>query len=254
MTLRTATLALPTLLLVTAILSAQTPATQATPAAAAAPTPAPRPDLIGLIGLGRYAKENAALASAPVPASRVVLMGDSITDGWQRSDPILFADGHYVDRGISGQTTPQMLLRFRADVLELHPAAVVILAGTNDLAGNTGVENVPMIEGNMASMAELAQANHIAVVLASITPADHYPWKPGVFPAADIHTINEWLRKYAADHHCVYLDYFTALAGPEGTMSKTLSGDGVHPTPAGYAIMRPLMEKAAAQAIAENPK
>jgi acyl-CoA thioesterase I len=229
---------------------------QAVPAPAPAPAaqPAPRPNLIALIGFNRYEKENAELAAGPAKQPRIVLMGDSITEGWKKADPGLFADGQYIDRGISGQTTPQMLLRFRPDVIDLKPAVVVILAGTNDLAQNTGPETVEMIEGNIASMAELAEANHIAVVLSSITPTDHYPWKPGIAPAADIHTINEWLRTYAAERHFVYLDYFGALAGPEGTMSKELSGDGVHPTPAGFAIMRPLMEKAAAEAISKRDK
>jgi lysophospholipase L1-like esterase len=213
----------------------------------AAASPAPRPDLISLIGLNHYAKENAELAGATVVSPRIVLMGDSITEVWKKADPSLFADGQTIDRGISGQTTPQMLLRFRADVLDLHPAVVVILAGTNDLAQNTGPETTEMIEGNIASMAELAQANHIAVVLSSITPADHYPWKPGIFPAADIHAINQWLKRYAADHGNLYLDYFTALASPDGTMTKELSGDGVHPTVAGFAVMRPLLERAVSQ-------
>ena len=222
-------------------------AQQAPAAAAPAAQPAPRPNLIGLIGYDRYAKENSALG--PATKNRVVMMGDSITEGWKRADPGLFDGDHFVDRGISGQTTPQMLLRFWPDVIALKPAAVVILAGTNDLAQNSGPETVEMIEGNMASMAGIAAANHIKVVLCSITPTDHYPWKPGIAPAADFHTINAWLKQYAAGHRMVYLDYFSALAGPDGTMPKNLSGDGVHPTPAGFAIMRPMMEKAVAQAL-----
>jgi lysophospholipase L1-like esterase len=248
MSLKLAILALPALLLSTLAASAQQPAPSAVPAAKPA-EPAPRPNLIGLIGFGRYEKENADLAAAPLVKPRYVLMGDSITEGWKKADPTLFADGHYIDRGISGQTTPQMLLRFRDDVLALHPAAVAILAGTNDLAGNTGPETVEMIEGNIASMAEIAHANHIAVVISSITPTDHYPWKPGVLPAPDIHTINAWLAEYSAEHHFVYLDYFSALAQPDGTMPKASSGDGVHPTAAGFAIMRPLLEKAIAKAV-----
>ncbi len=244
-----------TMFAMSALMLGALPSWSQQPAAPApAAQPAPRPNLIALIGFNRYEKENAEVAASPAKQPRIVLMGDSITEGWKKADPDLFADGRYIDRGISGQTTPQMLLRFRPDVIDLHPAAVVILAGTNDLAQNTGPETLEMIEGNMASMAELAQANHIAVVLSSITPTDHYPWKPGIAPAEDIHTINEWLRKYAAEHHCVYVDYFAALAGPQGTMAKELSGDGVHPTPAGFAIMRPLMEKAAAEAIRRRSK
>ena len=208
--------------------------------------PQPRPNLIAMIGYDHFAADNERLAQVP-EVGRVVLMGDSITAGWAK-DPSLFAGDHYVNRGISGQTTPQMLLRFQPDVIALHPAVVAILAGTNDLAGNSGPETVPMIEGNIASMAEIASANHIAVVLCSITPTDHYPWKPGVAPAADIAAINAWLKEFAKTHHMTYLDYFSALAGPGGVMSKTISGDGVHPTLAGYAIMRPLLEHAVANA------
>ena len=226
---------------------------QPTAAPAPATPPAPRPNLIAMIGLDHFAADDSRLAANGSTPPRVVLMGDSITAGWQKSDPSLFAGDHYLDRGISGQTTPQMLLRFRQDVVDHHPGAVVILAGTNDLAQNTGPETVGMIVGNMESMAEIAHANNIAVVLCSITPTDHYPWKPGILPAQDIHTINAALRQYALDHHMIYADYFSALAGPEGTMSKTLSLDGVHPTAAGYAIMRPLLEKAVTEALQQKP-
>ncbi len=222
----------------------------ATPAAS---QPAPRPNLIAMIALDHFAAEDSRLranGSAPVSA---VLMGDSITEAWKRSDPSLFAGDHYLGRGISGQTTPQMLLRFRQDVIDHHPGVVAILAGTNDLAQNTGPETVDMIVGNIESMADLAQAHHVAVVLCSITPTDHYPWKPGILPANDIRTINSALRQYALDHHMIYADYFSALAGPDGTMAKALSLDGVHPTAAGYAIMRPLLEKSVAEALRQRP-
>ncbi len=207
-----------------------------------------------MLGLDHFAADDSRLAaSGSTTPPRAVLMGDSITDFWKKNDPSLFEGDHYLDRGISGQTTPQMLLRFRQDVVDHHPGAVVILAGTNDLAGNSGPETVSMIVGNLESMADLAHANNIAVVLCSMTPTDHYPWKPGIFPAKDIQTINAALQQYAEAHHFIYADYFSAMAGPEGTMSKTLSGDGVHPTAAGYAIMRPLMEKAVAAALQQKP-
>ena len=229
------------------------PAPAAQPAAQTAPQPAaqaPRPTLVGMIGYDHFATDNDRLAHLP-GTDRVVLMGDSITAGW-KIDPTLFAGDRYVNRGISGQTTPQMLLRFQPDVIALHPGVVAILAGTNDLAGNSGPETVAMIEGFLASMADLAAANHIAVILCSITPADRYPWKPGIAPASDIATINAWAKDYARTHHLVYLDYFGAMAGPGGELPKTLSTDGVHPNAAGYAIMRPLLEQAVAQALRQT--
>jgi lysophospholipase L1-like esterase len=198
--------------------------------------------------LGRYRDENARLRPGQ---ARVVFYGDSITDAWGRAKDTTFFPGKpYVNRGISGQTTAQMLLRFRQDVIELHPAAVVILAGTNDLAGNTGLATLPMIEDNFRSMTELAQAHHIRVVLASVLPTTDYPWHPGLQPAGKIRTLNAWLKSYAAERGAVYLDYYHALANTQGGMDERLAKDGVHPTPAGYAIMAPLAERAIGKALA----
>ena len=197
-------------------------------------------------GLNRYRSANAALA--PAQPGRVVFFGDSITDAWGRNGGAFFPGKPYVNRGISGQTTPQMLVRFRQDVIALHPTAVVILAGTNDIAGNTGPSTDAMIEDNFASMAELAQANGIRVILASILPVADYPWHTGLTPAPRIRSINAWLAAYCARNHYTFLDYYSAMAGPDGGMKPGISLDGVHPNAAGYAIMEPLAAAALAGA------
>ncbi len=195
--------------------------------------------------LNRYRADNARLAPPVAGESRVVFMGDSITDSWGRIKGSTFFPGKpYINRGISGQTTAQMVLRFQQDVIDLHPAVVVILAGTNDIAGNTGLATLPMIENNFRSMTELAQASHIRVILASVLPTINYPWQPGLQPAPKIRALNAWLRTYAAARGATYLDYYDALATPQGGMRAHLSSDGVHPTPAGYAIMAPLAQQA----------
>jgi lysophospholipase L1-like esterase len=202
--------------------------------------------------LGRYASDDAAL---PLPAPgqpRVVFLGDSITDGWGRSVGSFFPGKPYVNRGISGQTTPQMLVRFEQDVVRLQPAVVVILAGTNDVAGNTGPETPAMIEDNFRAMTDIARRNGIRVVLASITPAARYPWRPGVESVAEIRELNAWLKQYAAEQKLVYLDYYTAMADAGGAMKPGLSSDGVHPTEAGYAVMAPLAEAAIAKALKQE--
>ena len=151
----------------------------------------------------------------------------------------------YVNRGISGQTTPQMLVRFRQDVVDLHPEAVVILAGTNDIAGNTGPSTQEMIEDNFKGMVEIAKANGIRVILASVLPAAQYPWRPSVADVPQtIEALNVWLKGYCAQEKLTYLDYWTAMAGPDGGMKPGISMDGVHPNAAGYAIMQPLAEAA----------
>jgi lysophospholipase L1-like esterase len=199
--------------------------------------------------LARYRSDNAALPPPAPGETRVVFLGDSITDGWGRGRGVFFPGKPYVNRGISGQTTPQMLIRFQPDVVHLQPKVVVILAGTNDIAGNTGPSTPAMIEDNFASMAAIARQSGIRVVLASITPADHYPWKPGIDSVPAIHEVNDWLKAFCAREHLVYLDYFTAMADEKGGMKPGLSSDGVHPTAAGYAIMAPLAEAAIAQAL-----
>jgi lysophospholipase L1-like esterase len=189
--------------------------------------------------LRRYQSANTALPSSE--KHRVVFYGDSITDLWIRSRADFFgAHQNFVDRGISGQTTPQMLLRFQQDVVALHPEAVIILAGTNDIAGNTGPSTLEMIEDNFRSMTAIAKANHIRVILASVLPAFDFPWRKGLAPAPTIIKLNQWLADYCNSEHITYLDYYTSMAAPNGGMKDGLSKDGVHPTPEGYAIMEPL--------------
>jgi lysophospholipase L1-like esterase len=200
--------------------------------------------------LARYRAENEALPPVTGSEKRVVFLGDSITDGWGRSPTTVFFPGKpYVNRGISGQTTPQMLVRFQQDVVHLHPAVVVILAGTNDVAGNTGPATEQMIEDNFTSMAEIAKQNGIKVVLASITPAYEYPWKPEVKPVERIRALNKWLQDFCSSNGFVYLDYYSSMADAKGAMLPGLSSDGVHPTAKGYAVMAPLAERAIAQAL-----
>lgn len=197
--------------------------------------------------LGRYGAEDARLPPPAAGEKRVVFYGDSITDSWKLADS--FPGKPYVNRGISGQTTPQMLVRFEQDVVHLKPAVVVILAGTNDVAGNTGPETPEMIEDNFEAMAAIAKANHIQVVIASILPASAYPWKPEVKPAATIRALNDRLKAMCAREGLAYLDYYTAMANAQGGLDPELAHDGVHPTAKGYAMMAPLAEKAIATAL-----
>jgi len=161
--------------------------------------------------LEKYRAANAKLGPPAPGDSRVVFMGDSITENWARMDSKFFESNGYVGRGISGQTTPQMLVRFRPDVIDLKPKVVVILAGTNDIAGNTGPSTPQMIEENLMSMCELAKANGIRIVLASVLPAYDYPWRPGVQPASKIAALNEWIKQYASDTRATYLDFYSAM-------------------------------------------
>jgi lysophospholipase L1-like esterase len=201
--------------------------------------------------LSRYRDDNAQLVPPAQGQARVVFYGDSITDAWGRAKGTTFFPGKpYVNRGISGQTTAQMLLRFRQDVIDLHPAAVLILAGTNDLAGNTGLATLSMIEDNFRSMTELAQAHHVRVILASMLPVSDYPWHRGLQPAEKVRTLNVWLKQYAASRGAIYLDYYSALANTRGGMDSRLASDGVHPTPTGYAVMAPLAQQAIDKALA----
>ena len=190
--------------------------------------------------LAKFKEADLALGPPAAGEKRVVFMGDSITEGWKIEES--FPGKPYINRGISGQTTPQMLVRFRQDVIALKPSAVVILAGINDIAGNTGPETLEEIEDNLASMAEVAAANHIRVVLCSVTPAFDFPWSPGLAPAAKVVTLNAWIKAFAAEKGYVYVDYYSAMKDERGGLPATLSRDGVHPLPAGYAIMTPLVE------------
>ena len=200
-------------------------------------------------GLRRYRAANAALG-APAPGEkRVVFYGNSITDGWARHFPTMFPGKPYIGRGISGQTTPQMLVRFRQDVVALQPKAVVILAGTNDIAGNTGPSTLEMIEDNFMSMVQIAKAHHIRVVLSSVLPVYDYPWKPGLQPAPKIVALNAWMKQYANDVGETYLDYHSAMKDARDGLPPNLANDGVHPTDAGYRIMAPMADAAIAKAL-----
>jgi lysophospholipase L1-like esterase len=199
--------------------------------------------------LQRYRRANAELSPRAPGERRVVFMGNSITDTWARYFPAMFPGKPYIGRGIGGQTTPQMLVRFRQDVIALKPAVVVILAGTNDIAGNTGPSTLEMIEDNLMSMTELAQANGIRVVLSSVLPVYDYAWRPGLKPAPKIVALNAWMKAYAARVGAVYLDYHTAMADARQGLRSDLTRDGVHPTEAGYRVMAPLAEKAIAEAL-----
>jgi lysophospholipase L1-like esterase len=201
-------------------------------------------------GLSRYAAANAALPAPAAGENRVVFMGDSITDGWKIEGPEgSFPGKPYLNRGISGQTTPQMVLRFPQDVIALKPKVVVILAGINDIAGNTGIETLEQIEGYLSSMAEMATANKIRVVFCSVTPAFDFPWRRGLEPAPKVLALNAWIKAYAAQKGHVYVDYHSALKDERGGLPATLSADGVHPLPAGYAIMAPLVEAGIQKAL-----
>jgi lysophospholipase L1-like esterase len=208
--------------------------------------------------LARYRDANAKTGAPNADEARVVFMGDSITDSWD--DPKyggFFPGKPYIDRGISGQTTPQMLIRFRPDVTALRPKVVVILAGTNDIAGNTGPTTLSAIEDNLISMFEIAQANGIRVVLASVLPISDYErnkeGKPIIQtrqrPPEQINELNKWMKKYAAEHGGIYLDYFSAMADDKGFLKEELSEDGLHPNQKGYDVMAPLAEKAIAAAL-----
>src|SRR5439155_7169391 len=240
--------------------TAQTPATPTTcPEMASALTALLRNDtrLRDWPNLARYREDNRTLPSAAGHDARVVFMGDSITDAWQQPRYGGFFPGKpYVDRGISGQTTPQMLLRFRPDVIDLHPRVVVILAGTNDIAGNTGPMANEEIEGNVASMSELAHAHNIRVVLASVTPVSAYHVasptaipQTTARPMAKVQALNDWLKKYADSHGDVYLDYFSAMTDGAGVLRTEFSEDDLHPNAKGYAIMAPLADAAIARAL-----
>lgn len=200
--------------------------------------------------LERYRDADAALPPPTPGEARVVFFGDSITDIWKLDES--FPGKHYINRGIGGQTTPQMLVRYRQDVLDLHPAVVVVLAGTNDIAGNTGDESLGEIEGDFATMAELAKANGIRIVFSSLTPINDYNPRAMLFflqrSTEKILTLNDWLKKYCQENGLVYLNYFPALVDEHGMMKANLSDDGLHPNAAGFAVMAPLAQAAIQQA------
>lgn len=204
--------------------------------------------------LARYRHANAALAPPAAGESRVIFLGDSITDYWKLPD--YFPGKPYINRGVDGQTTPEMLVRFRQDVIDLHPKVLVVLAGTNDIAGVTGPTRNEDIEANYASMAELARAHRIQVVFASVLPVNNYTHDAeesfALRPRERILALNKWLKEYCARNRFVYLDYFSALVDEQGMLKRNLADDGLHPTDTGYKIMAPLAEKAIQQALAGN--
>lgn len=195
-----------------------------------------------------YRADNATLAAAPAPADRIVFMGDSITQLWGLAAPADFGAAR-VNRGISGQTTPQMLLRFRQDVLSLKPRAVHILAGVNDIAGNTGPTTLEDVENNIASMVELAKAHGVTVILATPLPAANFTWSPKLKPGPHVIALADWVRRYAAEQDLILADYYPVLATADGALKPDLGPDGVHPNKAGYALMKPILEAAIAEAL-----
>ncbi len=200
--------------------------------------------------LGHYAADNAALPPPGPGVKRVVFFGSSTTDNWGRKyDSVFFPGKPYVNRGIGGQTTPQMLVRFQQDVVALHPAAVVFLGGTNDVAGNTGPITLAQTEDNIRSMVAIARANGIRVILASQLPVIDFPWNKGTQPESALRAMTAWEKEYTAAEHLGYVDYYSALVGPDGSFRKGLSVDGVHPTAAGYEIMAPLAQGAIDEAL-----
>jgi len=253
--------------LLSAVLSAQQPVP---PAAGAAPAPT-GPEMAAALKsllandarlrdwaqLGRYRDQNRTLGQPAAGEPRVVFMGDSITDAWpqERFGDFFTKNKSYVGRGISGQTTPQMLIRFRPDVIDLQPKAVVILAGTNDIAGNTGPMSNEDIQNNLMSMTELAKAHKIKVILSSVLPTGNYHVGPSGVPQTQtrpmdrIRAINDWMKKYAASEGHTYLDYFSAMLDQSGLLRTELSGDDLHPNAQGYAIMAPLADAAIKQAL-----
>jgi lysophospholipase L1-like esterase len=255
------------LLATVAILSIVVP----TFAQAPAPTPAPQPqlqvtdpELQALVGqlqrahqalndwpnLGRYRDADAKTPPPAAGENRVVFMGDSITDGWGKGQAPFFPGKPYINRGISGQTTPQMLIRFRPDVIDLKPKVVITLAGTNDIAGNTGPESLEDIEENLESMSELAKAHGIRVVLASVMPVcDSVMPQTSRRPPQKIVALNDWIKNYVTQNGFVYLDYYSAMVDSSGMLKPELTRDCLHPNDAGYAVMAPLAERAIAEAL-----
>ena len=199
----------------------------------------------------KYKVQNEALATSKCN-NRVVFIGDSITEFWNTADPSFFSEQNYINRGISGQTSPQMLLRFRADVIALQPDVVHILAGVNDIAGNTGPTSIAMIAGNIFSMAELANSNSIKVILCSVLPAYDFPWSPNQNPSEKIIALNKLIKAYALEHNMEYVDYFTTMKDNRNGLQAAYSGDGVHPNKVGYQVMARLAKHAIQKILKQN--
>jgi lysophospholipase L1-like esterase len=223
---------------------AQAPIATAQMSDSPCPPPGPRPpraeDMArDFADLCRYKSDNATVIKGARPTA--VFMGDSITEGWSVGDAALFTLG-VLNRGISGQTSPQMLIRFYQDVVALHPKVVHIMAGTNDVAGNTGPSSPEDFKNNIRAMVDLAATNHIKVVLASILPAEKFPWRSDIQPVEQIRQLNSWLRQLADQRKLVFADYYASLATPSGDFRPELSDDGVHPNSDGYGVMRPIAD------------
>jgi lysophospholipase L1-like esterase len=204
--------------------------------------------------LNRYRDENTKLGLPSAEEKRVVFMGNSITEGWKDFSPEYFNGKPYICRGISGQTTPQMLVRFRPDVIALKPEVVVILAGINDIAGNTGPSSIEMIADNITSMAELAKANGIQVILCSVLPAYDFPWNPGSFPTEKIILLNKWIEEYASGSRLLYIDFYSSMVDEKKGLKAELTYDGVHPNAAGYKVMEGLAEKEILKSLKNEKK
>jgi lysophospholipase L1-like esterase len=201
--------------------------------------------------LEKYQTANAELAAPTDGENRVVFMGNSITEMWKDANPDFFKENPYVNRGIGGQTTPQMLLRFRQDVIDLHPKTVVILAGTNDIAGNTGPMTLEQIHDNILSMVELAKANGIKPIVCSVLPAFDYPWRPGLQPNIKIPKLNSMLKAMAGSQGVMYLDYFSKMADDRNGLPSALTTDEVHVTKEGYSIMERMVKNAIEQTLGQ---
>ena len=199
--------------------------------------------------LNKYKSQNEKLKSSKSKENRVVFMGNSITELWLNIHPEFFNGKNYINRAISGQTTPQMLIRFRQDVIDLSPRIVVILAGINDIAENTGPSSIEMIENNIISMVELAKSNNIQVILCSVLPAEKFPWSRKINPAEIVVNLNQKIRDYAKKNNIIYVDYFSEMANKNNGMKEGFANDGIHPNKSGYLIMEPLLEKAINQLI-----
>ena len=204
--------------------------------------------------LSKYSSENKSLMPLSMKEKRIVFMGNSITEGWKNTDPGFFEGRPYIDRGISGQTTPQMLIRFRPDVIDLKPAIVIILAGINDIAENTGPMTLEETAGNIFSMAQLAKAANIKVIISSVLPANTFPWRPEIKPAEKVIELNILLKQYCEENRITYLEYYSHMVDDKKGLDSRYGDDGVHPNLAGYKVMEGLVENAIKSALEKNGK
>ena len=204
--------------------------------------------------LNRYHSENEKLGKPLIHEDRIVFMGNSITESWSSIQPEFFNNRPYINRGISGQTTPQMLIRFRPDVIDLDPSLVLILAGINDIAENTGPSSVEMIAGNIISMTELASINNIKVIISSILPAKNFPWRPSINPPPIVLAVNELIKSYAKKNNISYVDYYSSMVDNQKGLIKEYGVDSVHPNKVGYEVMAGLVKKAIIEVLKSEQK